>query len=143
MERERKRGEGEVRKEHLELNTHLNTSGRGAPVRQAPSVHTRSTNPTCRLYKLRQHTPHASSRIVHFRTPDSKLQSSATSLRRLCEIYFDFAISRAALMSGVSVRRGSESVKNGCYEKTRKDVSTQDSNTQMQMQRGRNKQTGT
>jgi len=28
--------------------------------------------------------------------------------------YFDLAISRAALISGASVRRGSESLKNGC-----------------------------
>ena len=38
MERgERKRGEGEVRKEHLELNTHLNTSGRGGPFARLPA----------------------------------------------------------------------------------------------------------
>jgi hypothetical protein len=34
-------------------------------------------------------------------------------LQRLCHLFF--AISRAALISGESVRRGSEILKNGCY----------------------------
>ena len=38
--------------------------------------------------------------------------------------YFDFAISRAALMSGASVRNGSESLKNGSFKSRSGNVST-------------------
>lgn len=37
--------------------------------------------------------------------------------REQCAVYLDLAISRAALISGASVRNGSDNLKNECYEK--------------------------
>ena len=84
-EREKER-RGEVRKEHLELNTHLNTSGRGGPFARLPAfiLVPRTQHADCTNFVSIHHT---SSRIVHFRTPNSSpaLRSPA-SMRNLLRL---------------------------------------------------------